>query len=231
MLRKSEYTVNDEEKLRGINLGRMILLYLSNSVNPLDVGDQEPDYVSLDTLYKELLKFCTKPDAIVDALWEMFDLRKEQKWNHLVTFDDMKPITYNQLKLEMTAVLENSADAPFSKVKITLAGQKYLNFILPHFEYYSARSQKGMGYSLFMSSPEQLCEIDNICKLLMSEIKEITGCCTRLYNFFVDIMNSIDEFKGKQFLDTKFAVKKYSEYKQNVTRMYHCEKIVYSSIG
>lgn len=232
LIRKSEYSVFNNDKIESINLDRMILLYLANSVNLL--GPSEllmPEYVSLDTLFSEILKFCDKPDIIVEALWNLYDLRKERKWNHLVTFDDMQHVDYYQLKNEMSSVVNKNTDVQFSKVRITIAGQVYLNFILPHFEYYAARSKAGNGFSLFTYSAEELCNMDNINSLIKAEIKEISDCCTRLYYFSTEILDSINEFKGKRFLDTKFAVKKYSESRNAVYQMYHGEKIAYSSIG
>lgn len=231
-VRKFEYSISDNGKIGSINLDRMILLYLNNSKNIMISEElKEREYVPLNVLYLEVLKFCKNSETIVEAIWNMYDLQNTEMWNHLVTFDDMQRISLEELQREMDAVIQKNENIHFAKVKITLAGQVYLNYILPHFEYYAARSEFGKGYSLFCFSAEELCEIRKIEKIIKQERKEVLDCCKRLFLFFSDVFGKLDEFKGKNFLDTKFASIKISPTKKSVSRMYHCEKIVYSNIG
>jgi len=232
MVRKYEYSISDNGRVGSVNLDRMILLYLNNSQNIMMSEEmEEREYIPLNVLYLEILKFCKKPETIVEAIWNMYDLQNTEIWNHLVTFDDMRVITISELQNEMDAVIGKKEDFNFAKIKITLAGQVYLNYILPHFEYYTARSELGKGYSLFCSTMEELCNIRRIEKIIKNERKEVSECCKRLYLFFAEVFDQIDEFKGKNFLDTKFASIKMSSTKKSVSRMYHCEKIIYSNIG
>ena len=232
MVRKYEYSISDNGRIGSVNLDRMILLYLNNVQNIMvPEGMEEREYVPLNMLYVEVLKFCKKPETIVEAIWNMYDLQNTEMWNHLVTFDDMKVITNSELQSEMDAVIQKKENFKYAKIKITLAGQVYLNYILPHFEYYSARSESGRGYSLFCLTAEELCNIRRIETLIKNEKKEVSECCKRLYLFFAEVFDNIDEFKGKNFLGTKFASVKMSTTKKSVSRMYHCEKIIYSNIG
>lgn len=238
MIKKYEYTISDNGKIRSVYLDRMILLYLNNSQNiyvPEELSEKE--YVPLNMVYEEMLKFCKRPDIIVDIIWSMYNLQNSEIWNHFITFDDMHIVTKFELQQEMDSVLQKKEDVHFAKIKITLAGQMYLNYILPHFEYYAARSQLSKSeqlldcYSIFCLSPEELCNI-NKCKLaIKKERREIFIGCERLYHFFLDELDKIDEFKGQNFLDTKFATIKISEDTNRISRMYHCEKVIYSSIG
>lgn len=232
MVRQYEYSISDNGKMGSINLDRMILLYLFNSQNMM-ISDEkgEKEYVPLNVLYSEILKFCTDSEKIVKAIWNMYDLQNTEIWNHLVTFDDMKVITIDELRMEMDATLRKRYDIHYAKIKITLAGQVYLNNILPHFEYYASRSDNGKGSSLFSLTAEQLCNIRNVEKKIKNERKEVLECCKRLHLFFEEVFEKIDEFKDKRFLDTKFASIKVSTTQKTVSRMYHCEKIIYSNIG
>lgn len=231
-VRKFEYSISDNGKIGSINLDRMILLYLNNSKNIMMLEElKEREYVPLNILYLEVLKFCKNSETIVEAIWNMYDLQNTEMWNHLVTFDDMQFISLEELQKEMDAVIQKKENMHFAKIKITLAGQVYLNHILPHFEYYAARSEFGKGYSLFCFTAEELCEIRKIEKIIKQERKEVLNCCKRLFLFFRDVFGKIDEFNGKNFLDTKFASIKVSPTQKSVSRMYHCEKIVYSNIG
>lgn len=231
-VRKFEYSISDNGKIGSINLDRMILLYLNNSKNIMSSEElKERGYIPLNVLYIEVLKFCKNSETIVEAIWNMYDLQNTEMWNHLVTFDDVKHISLEELQMEMDAVIQKNKNTHFAKIKITLAGQVYLNYILPHFEYYAARSNLGDGYSLFCLSAEKLCKISKIESIIKEERKEVINCCKRLFLFFSDVFGKLDEFKGENFLDTKFASIKVSQTQKSVSRMYHCEKIIYSNIG
>lgn len=231
-VRKYEYSILDNGEIGSINLDRMILRYLNNCQNIMNSEElQEKEYVPLNILYSELLKFCRKPETIVEAIWNMYDLQNTEMWNHLVTFDDMQYISLEELQKEMDVLINKNDNVHFAKIKITLAGQMYLSQILPHFEYYAARSEAGEGYSPFCFSSEELCDIHKVEDIFRQERKEVTECCKRLFIFSKDVFNTLDEFKEKNFLDTKFASIKVSATKKSVSRMYHGEKVIYSGIG
>ena len=129
-VQKFEYIPSGKDDKVSINLDRMILLYLSNSYDAMSKKKpQEKEFVSLDVLYGEIKKFCKDNDFIVNALWQMYDLRKEDKWNHLVTFDNMQNITQEELRKEMQALEDKCHDYQYAKVKITKSGEIFLNYI------------------------------------------------------------------------------------------------------
>lgn len=238
IIKKYEYTIPDNGRIRSVNLDRMILLYLDYSQNvfiPEELSEKE--YVPLNMLFEEMLKFCKKPEIIVDIIWSMYNLQNSEIWNHFITFDDMHTITKGELQQEMDLVLQKKENVRFAKIRITLAGQIYLNHILPHFEYYAARSQlleSGQlldSYSIFCLSSEELCNLDKCRLAIKKERREISVGCMRLYHFFLDELDKIEEFRGQNFLDTRFATIKMSENTNRISRMYHCEKVIYSSIG
>lgn len=232
MVRRYDYSVNENGKVRSINIARMILVYLNNSTDMLAPPElKEKEYISLYVLFSEMLKICAKPDVIVDALWKMYDLRKEDKWNHLVTFDDMITIEKEQLSKAMDAVVNNTKDYQFPQVKITFAGELYLTYILPHFEYYCARSENGRGESLFTYNSESLCNVENVSKIVMDTRNEIQTCLSQLYLFDRDVLDNISEFSGSNFLESKFASTRYSEKNGKIIQMYHGEKVIYSCIN
>lgn len=231
-LRNFEYSLTNDGTVRSINLDRMILLYLSNHVTNKEVPEDEKDFqfVSLKELFIEMKKFCSKSDSIVEAIWQMYDLRTTQKWNHLVTFDDMQMITLEELKREMSS-LENNEEASYAKIKITLAGETYLNHMLPSFEFYGARAECGNEYSLFAFSAEELCDFRRINSILRKQIREIKDCCQRLYAFFQEVFTKLPDLNEKNYLKSDFASYKYSTNRESGSAMYHCERIVHSNIG
>lgn len=231
-IQKFEYTLYKDDVQFSINLDRMILLYLSNSYDIFaKKTPKEKEFVSLDILYSEVKKICKDNDFIVDALWQMYDLRKEDKWNHLVTFDNMQSITHEELRKEMQAFEDKYTDYQYAKVKITKSGEVFLDYMLPHFEYYAARFNDGKNGSLFAMTAEEICEGDIVEKTIKGEFKEVKKCCKKLYSFFKNVLDISDEFKRDNFLNTKFASKKIANEYSRESRMFHCERIIYSNIG
>lgn len=232
-LRSFEYSERGNGELRSINLDRMILLYLSNSVTNKIVEEDEKEwqFVSLDKLFFEIMKFCKNPHSIVDALWQMYDLRRERRWNHLITFKNMFEISHKELQRELDAYQNGTTGFEYGKVKITLAGENYLNYILPNFELYAARAQKGCGHSLFSFSAEEWCDLGMINTIFKTQVREIKDCCSRLCKFFTDIFSTMPEYSGDAFLQSNFASIKYSLTRKNISKMYHCERIIHSNIG
>lgn len=232
-LRNFEYSERNDGVIRSINLDRMILLYLSNSVTNILVEEdlKEWQFVSLNELFSEVTKFCKKPDSIVDALWQMYDLRRESKWNHLITFDNMREISRKELKSELDAFQNGTSGTEYGRVKITLAGENYLNHVLPHFEYYAARAKYGNGHSLFAFSAVEWCDLEKISTIFKEQRKVIRDCCSRLYRFFINVFDEIPEYKGEAYLQSKFAAIKFSINRRSISRMYHCERIIHSNIG
>lgn len=232
-LRSFEYSERNDREIRSINLDRMILLYLSNNVTNRFVEEDKKEwqFVSLDKLFFEIMKFCKNSDSIVDALWQMYDLRRESRWNHLITFENMCEISHKELQSELKAYQSGTTGVEFGKVKITLAGENYLNHVLPHFEFYAARAQEGNGHSLFAYSAEEWCNLDIINHIFKEQRKVIRDCCSRLYRFFTDIFNTLPEYKGDAYLQSDFAAIKYSATRKSLSKMYHCERIIHSNVG
>lgn len=232
-LRSFEYSERNDGVIRSINLDRMILLYLSNSVTNRMVEEEQKEwkFIPLNQLFFEVMKFCKNPDAIIDALWQMYDLRRETKWNHLITFHNMREVSYKEIQNELKSYQNVTTGAEYGRVKITLAGENYLNHVLPHFEFYAARAKKGTGHSLFEFSAEEWCNLDVINTLFKEQRKEIRDCCSRLYRFFIDVFEKIPEYKGEAYLQSNFAAVKYSLSRKSISKMYHCERIIHSNIG
>lgn len=232
-LRNFEYSERNDGEIRSINLDRMILLYLSNSVTNRIVEEDKKEwqFVSLDKLFCEIMKFCKNPDSIVDAMWQMYDLRKESKWNHLITFKNIREISHTELQRQMKNYQSEESAMEFGSVKITLAGENYLNHVLPHFEFYAARAEGGYGHSLFSFSAEEWCDLHRINNIFKEQRKVIRDCCSRLYRFFTDVFNTLPEYKDDAYLQSSFAAIKYSSTRKSISKMYHCERIIHSNIG
>lgn len=222
-VQRFEYVADRKGIICKINLDRMILLYLSNCTDKEKI-------VPLNILFGELEKFCQLNDAIVDALWQMYDMRRKYQWNNLIAFTDMCNITYEELTREMRAFVYKESFYHFAGVKITKAGETYLNYILPHFEYYAARCRGGQGKSLFAMTAEEVCTGQEFDQLLKDEMEEIGDCCQKLYLFFNNVFGMVEEFRGQKFLETDFATTvKFGPYNKTY-KMFYCERNIYANI-
>lgn len=223
-VQRFEYVSNRKGVICKVSLDRTILLYLYNSINSEGI-------VPLDILFSELMKFCQEGDAIIDALWQMYDMRRNYQWNKLITFVNMKNISYDELMKELNAFECKDTFYRFAGVKITDAGVSYLNYILPHFEYYAARSRDGKGKSPFAMTAEEICDGAEFDQLLKDELKEISDCCQKLYLFCNNVFDVIDEFSGQRFLGTGFATSMMFPLYDEMHRMFYCERNIYAHIN
>lgn len=233
ILKKSDYEKYVGDKKYAINLSRLILLYLQNSYNKpvlLHSNVRETDFVSLEMLASEMLKICDDENELARALWEMYQFRQKNNWNHLVTFDQMHVISRESILKQIQAVKHKDySSVVFGKIRITLAGVTYLEKVLTHFEYFVARNEKNVLPSLFVWKLSDILHVDTLENYLSITRKEITDCCDRLMCFNEEFLSKIPDYKGNNFLNSKFAHRKYYDdgsYKS----MYHCERIVHSQV-
>lgn len=232
-LKSSEHEIIVNCERYAINLSRLILLFLQNSYIHTSEGQksEEPDFISMEKMIKEILKICDDEDEIANALWEMFEFRKRNNWNHLITFDQMHEISKGEILRQITAVKSGSyADVNFGKIRITLAGETYIEKVLPHFEYFAARNIRITPPSLFAWTINDLLKLSKLETYIENVKKEVTDCCNRLLRYNHEIITQVPEFKGSNFLSSKFSHWKIDE-DGNMSAMYHGERLIHSQIG
>lgn len=223
-VQRFEYVSNRKGVICRVSLDRTILLYLYNSINSGGI-------VPLDILFGELMEFCQENDTVVDALWQMYDMRRNYQWNKLITFVDMRSMTYDELVKEWDAFVSKDSFYRFAGVKITKAGISYLNYILPHFEYYAARCRDGKGKSPFAMTAEEICDGTEFDRLLKDELEEIADCCQKLYLFCNNVFDTMDKVKGQRFSGADFATTMMFPIYGGMHRMYYCERNIYAHIN
>lgn len=229
-MKRSEFQITVGDKTYAANLDRIILLYLSNSQNIYAADEErELEFVELNTLFRDLLRFCNNDTAIVNSIWDMYEMRRKQYWNHLVTFDEMRDVTRDELMRQIDCT-KKGEQIKYGKIRITTAGRNYLEIMLPHFEYFAARVYGKMKPSLFSFTAEELMDINNVTSYIREVRNEAVICCSRLMVFYQEVFAPIIDFQGENFLKSKFAWHKLTE-SQTLIRMFHCERIVHSQIG
>ncbi len=229
-MKRSEFQISVGDKTYAANLDRIILQYLCNSQNIYAAEeDREREFVELNIVFKDLLRFCNDEMAIINAIWDMYEMRRKQYWNHLVTFDEMRDVTRDELIRQIECVVKGER-IKFGKIRITTAGRNYLEIMLPHFEYFAARVFGKTKPSLFSFTAEELTDVIDVTSYIKDVRNETVICCSRLMVFYQQVFASIEEFQGEEFLRSKFAWRKLSE-NQSLIRMYHCERVIHSQIG
>lgn len=228
-MKKSDFQITVEHTTYAANLDRFILLYLSNSQNiHASEEDRENEYVSLRDLFRDFTRFFDD-GAIVNSIWDMYEMRRNAYWNHLITFDEMGDVTKAELERQIEC-FRDGANCKYGKLRITVGGRKYIETMLPHFEYFAARVYSSNKPSLFTLTPEELLNSNSVFSYIDDVRKEENACCTKLKAFYTNIFESVDGYKGEGFLSSKFAWRKLTK-RYGLIRMFHCERIIHSQIS
>lgn len=231
-LKRTDYEKYKDGKRYAINLSRLILLYLQNSYNKVtEQKNREWEFISIEILARDMLKVCDDENEIVKALWEMYEFRKTNNWNHLVTFDLLHDISKESILKQIQAIKTGQYEnVEFGKIRITLAGETYIEKVLTHFEYFIARTNITPLPSLFIWKVADILNLSKLNNYLRIGKSEVTSCCKRLMCFNEEVLSTIPEFVNDSFLKSKFAHRKYYE-DGSFRAMYHCERIVHSQIS
>lgn len=231
-LKQTDYEKYKDGKRYAINLSRLVLLYLQNSYNKVtEQKSKEWEFISIEVLARDMLKICDDENEIVKALWEMYEFRKTNNWNHLVTFDLLHQVSKESILKQVQAIKTGQyEEIEFGKIRITLAGETYIEKVLTHFEYFIARTTTTSLPSLFIWKVADILNLSTLNNYLKIGKNEVTSCCKRLMCFNEEVLSTIPDYVDDSFLKSKFAHRKY--YDDGTFRaMYHCERIVHSQIS
>lgn len=232
-IKHSEYQIRDENnEIKAINATRVILLYLSNC-NTYYYSNSSTSLqysVSLFNLLNDLSPFI-KTDITINTAWDLFDLRRCKYWNHLITFDGLSDITLENLKLQAKK-FENGCTkySEYCKLDITEAGEFYLEYLLPHYEYFASRAIIG-GKSLFEFTSKEISDINLVKNYIDAVFNEVKNCCKKLTKFYNDFFVDKFNYSDREYLGSKFSWHKFSETDNRVVSMFHSERIIHSHIG
>ncbi len=130
--------------------------------------------------------------------WNLSEVSRNHGWRRLLLFDVIVPSSLEDLKKQATRY-EKKGDrnvANYSELVICTAGQAYMEFVVPHFEFMLSRHQLGVGTSarsryqpLFAGSSEQSFIGDNgkvlyrFDKKIEWVYKDVKDCCYNSVTF------------------------------------------------
>lgn len=232
-IKESEYSLKYDDSIMAINITRLILLYLKNSQTLyLDAETVETQTVSLYELFDDFSKYCDKEGVIINSIWNMYELRNQSFWNHLVTFDGMKNISLNTLEEQMKQYKEGDRSYKhYGRIRITSGGRAYLEYVVIHYEYFAMRLNTTLNKSLFLYNKQEISNINNVERVLDGVFQEVVKCIKKVSLFYKVVFEGKNQFTHEDFLGSKFAWHKIQENTNIVNSMFHGERIMHSHIG
>ena len=196
-----------------ITLIRIILTVLHNLQKKRSVNEEIPFFVdreqsvSIKQLYDKVEVFCKDKDAFLKCIENMFSSRTWSYWNHLITFDNI--LEYSEE--DLLRALEDESRRYNIYVRCTNAGERYLNTLCVHYEFFSCRFSTENS-SLFSTESYML---DNgeykFQKQIRQVLSSVKNCCNELkllnnnlldhlgYDSYTDIINDQIYVKSKKF--------------------------------
>ncbi len=124
---------------------------------------EKGDRCSLLDLLELLTPIGYNAIRVCTQLWKLSEISRNHGWRRLLLFDVIVPSSLEELKKQ--AAIYNNGDrniANYSELVICTAGQAYMEFVVPHFEFMLSRHELGVGTSahsryqpLFARSSEQ----------------------------------------------------------------------------
>lgn len=213
---------------------RLVLTYLNN-VQP-EHNDQfltdDSDLVSLYELYDNFIGILSptwkrSQHLLADALWSMYDLRKSETWNHLITFDCVASIKKDDLLAEFKQFNEGDKWKSDINIRITCAGRTYVNFVCTHFEFFACRFTDSQE-PLFMDSSLQKDEKGKyeFEKTINEVFLAVVKCCKKLDDFTRHVL-----IEQKGYTTTSLLNSKLVHRKEDRKPLLHEERIIHQHIG
>ena len=159
----------------------------------------------------DAVKICTQ-------VWKLSEISRNHGWRRLFLFDVIVPSKFDELK-EQAIHYENGDRnvANYSELVICTAGQAYMEFVVPHFEFMLSRHELGVGTSayskyqpLFSKSSEQ--NISNNCHKVLYRFdekielvyKDVVDCCYNSVAFADKIQKHFHITRGEYINSTYY---------------------------
>jgi len=132
----------------------------------LTILREKGDRCSLLDMLKLLTPFGYDARLICTQVWNLCEISRENAWRRLLVFDVIVPANIEDL-YKQAVIFENgdSDQSHYSELIICSAGQAYMEFVLPHFEFMLSRHDLGVEtysqskyHPLFSDSSEEKVE-------------------------------------------------------------------------
>lgn len=213
---------------------RIVLTYLNN-VQPEHKEQflsDDSDLRSLFDIYKNFIDIFSSTwnvsqHILADALWSMYELRKSETWNHLITFDSIASIRRDDLLNEFEQFHNHVKRKSDINTRITCAGRTYVNFVCIHFEFFACRFTD-IKDPLFLESNLKKDEKGKYrFEIIISDVlNAVKKCCEKLNRFTRDFLIGQQGFTLESLLQSKLVHKK-----EERSPLLHEERVIHQHIG
>lgn len=157
------------------------------------------------------IKICTQ-------VWKLSEISRNHGWRRLLLFDVIVPSNLEELKKQ--AIIYDKGDrniANYSELVICTAGQAYMEFVVPHFEFMLSRHELGVGTSahikyqpLFAGSSEQNISssygkvLYRFDKKIECVFKDVEDCCYNSVTFADQVQKHFQLTRGEYINSTYY---------------------------
>lgn len=209
---------------------RIILTILYNFLPDNENEDSERLYLSnlnMRTLF-EYAGNVLDTEMFINAIMGMFSLKSEKMWNHLLTFDNVKDVSYKGLKEFIMKYIDKKPIYSDVKLRITDAGKNYIKDICTHFEFFACRFYEN-SKPLFCKENFVYQEKNNkyeFEKILETVYKSVEKCCLMLEEYNEKIEKMYTDTPNKSLLQSKFVFRNKAEE----IGILHEERIIHKHI-
>lgn len=220
---KSGSHIYKENDISYIRICLSVLLDLQKNYTDRFFVNQE-ESVALENLFKF---YCAISDSntqqveeFVEMVNAMYALRNKSYWNHLITFDNI--LLFEEE--ELVKVLKNNKKHDMSVlIRATMAGEKYLQTVCVHFEFFACRfcfskdalfSSKSLEYN----QKKRRYRFEVIIKEVYEAVKL---CCSNLKKYNEKILNFYGVKLYSEIIDKPFIY----------DGMFHEERIIHNHIS
>lgn len=151
-------------------------------------------------------------------MWKLSEISRNHGWRRLLLFDVIVPSSLEELKKQ--AIRYDNGDknvANYSELVICTAGQAYMEFVIPHFEFMLSRHELGVGTSahsryqpLFAGSSEQNISSNHDKVLYRFEkkiewvYKDVEDCCYNSVMFADQVQKHFHITRGEYINSTYY---------------------------
>lgn len=179
---------------------------------------EKGDRCSLLDILSLLVPIGFEATEVCTQVWKLSEISRNHGWRRLFLFDVIVPSKLEELK-EQAKSYENGDRnvANYSELVICTAGQAYMEFIIPHFEFMLSRHELGVGTSthsiyqpLFAKSSEHnisnnsnkiLYQFDKKIELVYRDVRD---CCYNSVRFADKVQKYFHITRGEYINSTYY---------------------------
>ena len=147
--------------------------------------------VKFSELY-EMLSTLIDLDDMIDIMDALYSLSNKRFWNHLLTFDNIFHYSPDIIRKYIKEKRSNPSGEDIY-IRVTTAGQMFVELISPHFEFFACRYASIRQYSLFhYNNIDDENQLKNVKTIINDVFSMVLECTNNLEKYNLAIMKIDD---------------------------------------